>query len=383
MIVTQKHYNKNEYKKYTISHISDTIYMTEIIQRTYTLSQFNNIIFDGITYELPTNIIHILQTLNGLLVDNNQNAPTDINEDRTNKKPNPSYSRGKYLNTMGAKRDDKPAHFSKANMPTKNDGTDWAILRNYKTTKIEEKQGTEKTLNEIRITLNKISNKNYEQPRDVILQLIKEIFETETNEDETSSDDEIENKTNGKQTTAMYITRAIFDIASTNKFYSEIYATLYKDLSDKYTIFSDMLNVFVQKYIDTFATIQYVDANDNYDQFCEYTKNYDQQKATTVFIVNLLKSEIISQTAVFGIIQQLYLFSLTVMKQENRENEMEEIAECMNILITQSKIYLKTHETWNETVAPMCSALSCMKTSDYKSITNRVIFKFKDIVGNI
>jgi hypothetical protein len=77
------------------------------------------------------------------------------------------------------------------------------------------------------------------------------------------------------------------------------------------------------------------------------------------------------------------MYSLESMKMVDRENETEEVVECMSILITQSKAVLKTCGEWMDTVVPMCSALASMKGGDYKSLTSRAIFKFKDVMDNI
>jgi retron-type reverse transcriptase len=44
------------------------------------------------------------------------------------------------------------------------------------------------------------------------------------------------------------IANAIFDIASTNKFYSEMYAKLYKELIQLYPVFQKVMDIFLQKY---------------------------------------------------------------------------------------------------------------------------------------
>ena len=340
----------------------------------YTLSRFNDIACNGIDYKLTPEVIAIIKTLNGLLQDQTSVAKRN-NEDFQFKNGggggNKTYSSRVGIHDDGTRS--KPSNNRTNTNTNTNASTDWAVLRSYKTTQIDEKQGIEKTLSLVRMTLNKLSNKNYEQPRDAILLLITEIIDAESSDDDSSDNEKPKNYN------LRYITQSIFDIASANKFYSEIYATLYKELVDKHGIFRELLSGFIQKYMDTFRRIQYIDADDNYDQFCEYTKVCDQQKATSAFIVHLLKMGVLTAPEIFKLIHEFYLLVLDSMRAANRENETEEIAECMSILIIQSKAVLIGHGEWTDTVVPMYTALASMKVGDYKSLTSRAIFKFRDI----
>jgi len=391
-------------------------YPVSPVSLTYTLSQFTDMTFSGTKYELSPETLAILKTLNGLLHD--QPATDSATNYRSYTSQNTddfAYKKegGKYDRRVGNKgkhhtnnNNNRPNTNGNGNGNANSGASDWAVLRNFKTTQVDEKQGIEKTLSLIRMTLNKLSNKNYDQPRDAILLLIQEIIDAtndssnsnsnsnDEDEDTTSSDDEPtrnkstnnnnnKNKNTGSTGNLRYITQAIFDIASTNKFYSDIYATLYKELVDTHGIFRELLTEFINKYINTFRQIQYVDADTDYDQFCEYTKACDMQKATVAFITNLLKMGVLTAEEMFQLIHEFYMYSLESMKMVGRENETEEVVECMSILITQSKAVLKTCGEWTDTVVPMCSALASMKGGDYKSLTSRAIFKFKDVMDNI
>ena len=357
--------------------------MTEVTNNQYTLAQFNDFVFEGSEYQLPVEVTNIIKTLVGLLPDSSSPESTDDfqyqKKDRYARQPPPRSGSHKsaYIpkNTVINKNGQSHSHSNGRPIDT---STDWATLRSYKTTKVEAKEGIEKTFSEIRSTLNKLSNKNYNQPRDKILELLHEI--ADQSEDESSSDeDQDTHASNHKQK----IAQAVFDIASTNKFYSEIYATLYNDLVGAHGVFRDMLVGFIQKYIDAFNQITYVDADDNYDQFCDYTKKYDQQKATSAFVVNLLNMGVLSADEVFAVVHKLYVFYLDFMKTGGRENEVEEIAECMSTLVVSGRKALEKADAWQTNVVPMCTALASMKMGDYSSLTSRAIFKFKDILENV
>ena len=90
-------------------------------------------------------------------------------------------------------------------------------MRNFKTTKIETKTGIEKQVNDLRVMLNKISKATYEKQRDAILAAFRDYF--------TSTEEGLVTNENTTR-----LSKAVFDIASTNKFYSELYADLFKEL---------------------------------------------------------------------------------------------------------------------------------------------------------
>ena len=90
---------------------------------------------------------------------------------------------------------------------------DWVAIRNFQATEKIKKEGIDKLIDTIRCELNKISDKHYEKQKNRILELMSELAKNEYS-------DEDKNK----------VVALIFEIASNNKFYSKLYAQLYKDL---------------------------------------------------------------------------------------------------------------------------------------------------------
>ena len=158
------------------------------------------------------------------------------------------------------------------------DEEQWEKIKAFKSTQIQQKEGIEKLINDVRVCLNKISNKNYETHRDTIIQYIKEIIEN-----------------NETDTELFKIKKSIFEIASTNKFYSELYALLYKDLINTFDCFEENIEPFINEYIDSIQNINYVDPKVDYDKYCEYNKENDKRKAMSAYIVNLSKNNIVQK----------------------------------------------------------------------------------------
>lgn len=115
----------------------------------------------------------------------------------------------------------------------------WEDVRSsFKPTTIEKsrEEGIDKWMQDIRISINKISTKNYDIQVINIIESLKKCVEME-NQDETQ-------RNNNLKTIANFI----FTIASTNKFYAELYANLYEELIKSYTIFQDILQTFLSIY---------------------------------------------------------------------------------------------------------------------------------------
>jgi len=228
---------------------------------------------------------------------------------------------------------------------------------------------TDKIMNDIRAALNKISSKNYDANRDIILGLLNDLVNEP--KDDVEKEKDIEKIGNN-----------IFDIASTNKFFSEIYAKLYKDISEKFPeIFNSILTSFLEGFTNTMNMITYVDQKDNYDDFCKYNKENDKRKATSMFITNLLKNNVIQPEVLVNIIKIIQTNLTTYMKQENKINEVEEIIENIYILLTNNITFLKSYK--NTEIISFIQKLSILKPKDIPSMSSRAIFKCLDIIDKM
>jgi hypothetical protein len=320
----------------------------------YSLNDFNNILFDDFQYKLSNEVYDIIKNLTTKL---------GISTEKEREKE---------------KKQDYPKPRNKRNSAytneTKVDET-WTQLRSFKSTLVEKKtEGVEKIMNDIRSCLNKISTKNYESKKDEIIEYINTLFLNpveESAESHMSRNKEIEKIANN-----------IFEIASTNKFFSELYAQLYKSLIERFEIFKDILNLFIENFTDTMYKIDYVSPNEDYDKFCEYNKLNDMRKATSVFIVNLVKNEAVDPMFLLKICIKTISIVTEYIDQPNRVNEVEEITENIFLLVSQSHSHLKSMVEWNDVIENI-SVLSQMKAKDKASLSSRSIFKYMDIMDKI
>lgn len=314
----------------------------------YNLNDYNAILFGNneqpFTYKLPSNVITIINFL-----------AKKFGHSEIHDKPKKTY----------------------INNSNKSNESSWINTQSFKPTTIIDKTkpegGTDKIMNDIRCSLNKMSNKNYDTNRDIIIQLLNELVEKkrEESESETETDADL-----------IKIGNNIFDIASTNKFFSEIYAKLYKDISKEFPeIFNSILSIFLEGFTNTMKTICYVDQKDNYDDFCKYNKDNDKRKATSMFITNLVKNEVIHTDVLKNIIVTIQVILDKYMNEENRVNEVEEIIENIYILLTNNLTFLKACE--NTEIMKCIIRLSKSKPKELPSMSSRAIFKCLDIVDKL
>lgn len=303
----------------------------------YPLNEFNTIMFDNFQYKLPDSVYDIINDLTLKLgITNNNN--------------------------VSVKKDDRIRKMKSHSSYTKTE-ENWEHIKPFKATVIiENKDGLEKTMNEIRICLNKISIKNYETNKNTIVELMGDFVDNSP---------ELEK-----------IANIIFDIASTNKFFSEIYAELYKCLLEKYEIFKIVLNHFLENFTHSMRNIQYVDQKNDYDAFCKYNKTNDYRKASSVFIVNLVKKNVLEKELLLKLINEIQDDLFNFIDTENKTNEVDEITENIFLLISESHSFMKTTEEWKDVLSNV-EKLSKYKAKEHNSLSSRAIFKYMDIMDKV
>lgn len=325
----------------------------------YTLSDIYDILQNGIEYQLPSsisiNIDRIEKEIANSSIKKMYSFPTIPNHTKTSG-PGPGSTSASTSTSASNKYKEKE----------KEKELSWENIRNFKITKIEKKEGTDKYINDIRICLNKMSNKNYDTQQTIIIQKISEM------EDEEQ---------------IIKVATAIFDIASTNKFYSEMYAKIYKELMDLYPVFKNILNDFLLQFLTSVSNLKYVDPNIDYDAFCNYNKQNDKKKATAVFIIHMMKQNVILPENVLDIIHNLILKIEGCMIIENQLNELEEMTELVNLFILEGYVVLtsvfSSSELWQQQVILKIREFSQLKVKDKKSLSSRVIFKYMDLCSFI
>ena len=131
----------------------------------YTLEEFNTIMFDGIQLELPKDTIDLITSIA------NQVGATDYI--RTPQFPKrvqpPGVGVGIGAGLAGNRRRQKAQEIN---------DEDWDTIRKFQTTEIKKNEGLQACIDEIRKSLNKVTEKTYEKIFPQICSEIDKIIET-------------------------------------------------------------------------------------------------------------------------------------------------------------------------------------------------------------
>jgi hypothetical protein len=299
----------------------------------YPLKQIEDIIFNGFNFTVPD---ETMEKISNLAI---QVGSPD------------------YVKTpVFTKREERPSKNKK------NSNEDWESIRTFQTTKFETKISE---FDVIRSYINKITDKNYIDIRNKIIETIDEIIRSS-------------NDVNLSQ-----IGANIFEIASSNKYYSQIYAELYADLSSKYDFIKEKYQENFSKFMDLFNTIEYVNSNENYDKFCEINKANEKRKSLAKFYVNLMNLGSISKNEIINITRILLAKVYEYIYVENKKNEVEELTETISILYNK-ELYESEDINYEliegYTINEIITKIANSKVKDFKSLTNKALFKFMDLI---
>ncbi len=300
-----------------------------------TLADFENIKNEGFNFELPQETINMIKKISELVGD------------------------ASYIKTpVFKKRNNKRQHN--------------VIDPNFKPTifkvEIDEYQ---KNLSKIQIQINKISDKNYETIKDATLEILDKIREHMSEEDFEK------------------IGQHIFTIASSNAFYSHLYAKLYSILMSKHEIFETIIEKKFIEYLKIFDEIKpSINSDEDYEEFCRINSENDKRRALSKFITSLLNCDVIQSDFVLVILEKLVNDFNNLIETENMTSSCDEISENLKIIIENSKdIFNKTNDDdeknkWTEIVDKI-KIISKMKTTDYKSFSKKTLFRFYDIMDKL
>jgi hypothetical protein len=323
----------------------------------YTLTNINDIVFEGFDFVLPEETLKIISEL-ALQVGSPDYVKTPVFQ----KRENPMKVEPSKEIAIGFK---KGGRRNKAIEIVNSE--DWDSIRSFQTTKMEEKIGLDLQIDLIRGLLNKMTDKNYFDNRNKICDIIdKLVQENISSEDMTR------------------LSSIIFELASNNRFYSKIYADLYSDLTTKYEIMKTIFEGNLVLFTELFNKIEYIDPKVDYDKFCEVNKTNEKRKSLATFYLNLMYNKIIPNTVIISItrnlLHQMYMF----IQEEDKKNEVDELSETIGILY-KKEIY--QDEQGNDytliegyTIPEVIEKIAKSKVKDYKSLTNKSLFKFMDLI---
>jgi hypothetical protein len=318
----------------------------------YTLKDFNDIAFNGFNLDLSDDVIRIISGLAQEV-----GSPDYVKTPVFKKRENPMKVEPSSSSLIPKKKR------CNKNVDALNDD-EWGTVRSFQTTKLEDKVGLDAKIDTIRSHLNKMTDKNYIDMRNKIIDIIDSIIVDNVGTDDMTR-----------------VSSILFEIASTNRFFSKIYADLYSELITKYDEMKTVFEVSLNKFTDLFDSVEFVESTVDYDKFCRINKDNEKRKALSAFFVNLMNNNIITKGKIVDITRNLLCQLYSLITVDNKKNEVDELTENIALLYKKD-LYekVKYEQIEGMSIPQLIDKLAHCKCKDYKSFTNKAVFKFMDLI---
>tara|TARA_Y100001970_G_C14247261_1_gene869175 strand:+ start:3376 stop:4314 length:939 start_codon:yes stop_codon:yes gene_type:complete len=307
---------------------------------TYSLNEFEKILWGNKNISLPQETIDYIEKI-------------------TNEVSSPSYQKTPVF-TSNDKNNFKKKRFTKDSYSSENSSG------NFKATIINKKTGLDKKISTIKLHLNKITDKTFDTCRDELIIIINELI----------NEDKIEEKE------FMKVGEEIFSIATTNSFYSSLYAKLYNNLIKEFDFLENIFDKNYKSYLTYFEDIKYINPTENYDEFCNITLQNENRMAYSKFLTNCLKEKIIDNDKIIHLIDLLFLLQSKYINTANNSEILVEIIKNISIFLIDCNVLLQKDEKYSKFINIIRENLE-LKPLDTNSITNKIRFKYMDILDAI
>jgi len=336
----------------------------------YNLTQITDLSFSGFNYEIPEDTVSMINYLCSQVGSEGLAASVFTKTEESRNKASDGAFSSNVSGIGGFKPNSKKR---KGNKAMEVSAEEWETIRTFQPTKIEQKSGIDGEIDQIRLLINKLSDKTFLDVREKLIDKINAIC--------------AENPTEEQQ---IKIASIIYDISSTNKFYSKIFADLYAEFP---TIYAWLRPVFDDNYaciMSQYQNIQYVDPETDYDGFCDMNKANEKRKAVTTFFVNLANNGFIPKEGIVELLAKLLTMVNDLISKPDKKNEVDELTENIAILYNKERIEAVEEESEDEekyniagagiNIIQLVYRLATYKAKDYPSLSNKAIFKYMDLV---
>jgi hypothetical protein len=289
-------------------------------------------------YKLPDKTIQYIQNILARV-----NDPT---YNRTPYFPNNKKNKKKY---NGAKQDE------------------FQPISNFKKTEIIKKDGIEKEINDIRLLINKLSQQTYDK---IVIILISKLNEININE--TYNIDSI-NK----------IGYTIFNMATTNKFNSNIYARLCSKLITEFEFMNSIIYDNITEFMKQFNNMVFVNPEEDYDEFCKMNISNEKRRSMSLFIINLYKNNVITIDIVIQYIINIQNIITNNIDDSSKKMENQELTENLYILLTNIPfLIIKKQKEWIK-IYENIKFIKNLTSNSKLGISSKCKFKHMDIYDQL
>lgn len=316
---------------------------------TYTIQDFNTIIFNGFNFTLSEDIVQKINELAAQV-----GSPTYIKTPVFQKKDRTAESVSQSSNPKrrrdATKYNNYPSHDHD---------------KIFNATKILHKTGLAADIDLIRSYLNKITDRTFVDMKTNIIGLLDKLIQENTI----------------SQTELMRISSYLFEFASTNRYFSKLYAGLYTDLVNKYECMKKTLDDSFHSFLELFTNIEYVDPDVNYDEFCRINKINEKRKSLSTFFINLSANNMLQHDKLVDLTYAMIQRVLEYIPMADKKAHVDEYTENIAILFDK-EIYANVTDKLidGKTITETIQMLATTKPKTYPGLSSKCIFKYMDLV---
>ena len=320
---------------------------------TYTLQDFNTIIFNGFNFTLGDDIVHKINELAAQV-----GSPTYIKTPVFQKRDRTAESAPPSANSKRRRDANNNNKFNNHGAGSEGD-------KLFNATKLVHKTGLDADIDLIRSYLNKITDRTFADMKTNIIGLLDKLIE--------------ENRIS--QADVMRISSYLFEFASTNRYFSKLYADLYTELVNKYECMKQTLDESFHSFLELFINIEYVDPDVNYDEFCRINKVNEKRKALSAFFINLSANNLLSHDKLVDLTHKMVLRVVEYMSMSDKKAHVDEYTENIAILFNKGEYGNVTDKLINgKTITETIKMLATSKPKTYPGLSSKCIFKYMDLV---
>jgi hypothetical protein len=332
----------------------------------YNLKQITDISCSGFHFEIPEDTYNVINYLCAQVgcVGIGHNVFTKLAPSESSLIENTN----EFMSSSGSKNNKK----KRGNKAIEVSSEEWESIKTFQTTKIEQKTGIDADINEIRLYLNKLTDKTFLDMREKIIDKINVVCSMSS-----------------EKADAVKLGSMMYEMCSTNKFYSKIFADLFAELATKYSWLNDVFNDNYANIMTQYNDIEYIDSEKDYNGFCEMNKKNERRRAITTFYLNLALNGFIPKNRIVILLKDILTSIMTYVNlSTDKKNEVDELTEIVGILFNKEMIEEveddanepEDYYVFEQSILETVSSLAQKKAKDCPSLSNKAIFKYMDLV---
>lgn len=244
---------------------------------------------------------------------------------------------------------------------TQDENTKWVKKELFKPTVMEKKEGMEEELDNLRSLLNKLVDNNYDDQIIKIMDCIDNIIKMDDPEK------------------CEKILQRFYSVVINNKRYSKSYSKVFSNMLDEYLSLEQQQHECINKYNESINNIEYMNPDENYDEYCRINKINSQRKTLLCFIISCVECEVYSFNELLQIINYLFTMLDNNITNKDQQDINEEIVENIFTFLQNGKDLI-LNEVCKYEILDKIKYYSTLNIKENSGYSNRMKFKMMDII---